>query len=334
MSRNNNRRNNGGGDKIPFEVEEFANASFKKHKKEFKEYFDSKKDLKKDYFDQLIVNLPNVIDWLLRNKHKPVDKIQACKDKCYEKFAGKDSEEFNAHLTKIVEKYGVEDVPNIELLPIILSEIVREVLKHNALEKEKIESGEKDASEADMVQGPDDLYKLINAINKKRIKKAVKKGIPEAVAFDILTVMPVKSAAQYSAFFKVKELFDILYLYSEKEPLPFGMIIKFLFEKGDYRYVIGYALQERKDKYRTFNENQKKFFNDITSWCFIELEDMDKDEIRRILQDYIKVRKRDAAAGKDGNRRYYISSLPEKDYPTINRVVSELSNDPENKKYL
>lgn len=332
MSRNNNRNNNGGGEKIPFEVEEFANASFKKHKKEYKDYFDSKKELRKDYFDQLAANLPNVIEWLLRNKHKPQEKIQNIKDKCYEKFAGENSEEFNAHLTKIVEKYGVEDIPNIELLPIILSEIVREILKHNATEKEKAESGEKDT--ADIVQGPDDLYKLINVINKKRLKKAVKKGIPEAVAFDMLTVMPVKHAAQYSAFYKVKELFDILYLYSDKEPLPFGMIIKFLFDKDDYKYVIGYALQERKDKYRTFNENQKKFFNDITSWCFVELEEMDKTDIRRILSDYIKIRKRDSAAGKDGNRRYYISSLPEKDYPTINEIVSELSRDPENKKYL
>lgn len=323
------QRNNGNGEvKIPQSVTEFANTSLKKHKKKYGDCFDTKKELKRDYFDSLVSLLPDVIDWLLRNKYKPQDKIQDTKDKCYAKFAGENGVDFNKHILKIIDKYGIEDIPNIEFLPIILSEIIKEILKYN----EAQEAG--DAETSDVVQGPDDLYELMNTILKKRLKKAEKKGLPSALAFDALTVMPVKEAAQYSAFFRVKGLFDIMYAYAAQDVVPFGLLMKFLFDKADYKYVIGYALQERKDKYKTFNETQKKLFNDITSWCFNELEEMDRDDVRKVLTDYIKVRKRDAANGKDGNRRYYISSLPNTDYPTIMKVVAELLRTEENRKYL
>ena len=327
MSRKNNNKN-GNDAKIPYAVEDFAEATLKKHKKHYGEYFDSKKELKKDYFDTLVTNLPDVIEWLLRNKHKPQEKIQEVKNQCYAKFAGEDGPEFNKHLTKMIDKYGVEDIPNVEFLPIILSEIIKEIIRYNTQQEAE------DNETKDIVRGPDDLYELMNLILKKRLKKAEKKGIPSALAFDVLTVMPTKEASRFSAFFRVKAVFDIMYLHAEQEAVPFGLTIKFLFNSNDYNYVIGFALQERKDKYKTFNETQKKLFNDITSWCFTELEEMDKDDIRKILTDYIKVRKRDASVGKDGNRRYYISSLPDKDYPTIMKVVNELSRDEENKKYL
>lgn len=322
------RKNNNNGDtKIPYAVEEFAEATLKKHKKHCGDFFDTKKELKRDYFESLVTNLPDTIDWLLKNKHKAQEKIQDIKDQCYAKFAGEGSAEFNKYLVKLIDKYGVNDIPNIEFLPIILSEIIREILKYN-------EGQEAAGNDANIMRGPDDLYELMNLILKKRLKKAEKKGIPSELAFDLLTVMPVKEAAQYSAFFRVKGVFDIMYMYAAQDAVPFGLVIKFLFNREDYQYVIGYALQERKDKFKTFNETQKKLFNDITSWVFTELEDMDKDDIRKILGDYIKVRKRDAAVGKDGNRRYYISSLPEADYPTIMKVVNELSGIPDNKKYL
>lgn len=327
MSRN--RNNNGGDTKIPGTVEDFAKMTLKKHKKHYGEYFDSKKDLKRDYFDSLITNLPDTIDWLLRNKHKPQEKVQEIKNMCYAKFGGADGPEFNKYILKMIDKYGVDDIPNLEYLPIILSELIKEILRYNEQQEAMGEDSAKD-----IVKSPDDLYELMNTILKKRLKKAEKKGIPSAAAFDLLTVMPVKDATKYSAFFRVKGVFDIMYLHAAQDSIPFELTVKFLFDKTDYKYVIGYALQERKDKYKTFNETQKKLFNDITSWCFNELEDMDKDDIRKILNDYIRVRKRDASQGKDSNRRYYISSLPDKDYPSIMKVVSELLRNEENKKYL
>jgi hypothetical protein len=65
------------------------------------------------------------------------------------------------------------------------------------------------------------------------------------------------------------------------------------------------------------------------------MEGMSKSEIREILENYIRVRRRDDGQGKDSNRRYYLSSLPESDYPKIVKCVNELiSANDENKKYL
>jgi hypothetical protein len=84
-----------------------------------------------------------------------------------------------------------------------------------------------------------------------------------------------------------------------------------------------------------FTDNQKKVFNDITNYCFKTMEDMSKDDIIMILKAYVEARRRDERAGKDTNRRYYISSLPESDYPRIIKAVEKMINSNEdNKKYF
>jgi hypothetical protein len=321
------RHNNNNGGNTPNDVKEFANASLKKHKKEYGDYFDSKKALKKDYFDSLIAVLPATIDWLLKNGHKTnVPQIAETKNACYDKFAGELGPDFIKYLTKFVDKFGVEEIENIEYFPIILFEIISDIQKYNA---------EHATDEENQYEEPTELYELANVILKKRMKKAKKRNIPENVAFDLLANMPTKDSAKYGGYSRVRGVFDVLYHYGAELTVPFDTTIEFLFDEGDYKYVIGYALQERKDRYKSFNETQKKLFNDITSWVFLTMEGMSKSEIREILENYIRVRRRDDGQGKDSNRRYYLSSLPESDYPKIVRCVNDLilAND-ENKKYL
>lgn len=324
MGYNNNRKNE--TTKIPTAVKNFAKASYKKHKKEWRDMFDSKKALRKDYFDQLIVDMPEVIEWLLTNSHKQQDHIQEMVAECRRKFvSGDDGPDFIAHITKLIKDYGVDEIPNIEYFPIILGEIIADIIRYNS----------EHSSSEEKMEGPDDLYKLSTTILKKRIKKAMKKGIPEDITFDILSIVPMKDAIRYGQYFRAKQLLELLYVHAETVAIPFNLIMKTFVDDEYYKFIIGYALQERKDKYRKYNELQKKLFNDITTWIFDELEQMSDSEIRKILNNYIGVRKRDAANGKDSNRRYYISSLPKSDYPNITGVVEELlSNNAENKKYL
>lgn len=316
-----NKHQKGG---IPESVRDFAEITFKEFKADNKGYFDSKKELKRDYFATLANDLPDVIDWVLRNGHIQKPEIQEIKSKCYEKLAGDRGPEFIEYLTKYVKSDLTMD--NIEFLPIILHEIISDIVKFNEEHKEQPDQ---------MVEKPDDLFKLYEVILKKRIEKAKKKGIPEDLIFDLLGVMPVKDAAKYSGFFRVRGIFEILYRYAETHPVAFDTVIKFLFYEDDYRYIIGYALQERRDKCKSFNETQKKLFNDINEWIFPALEDLDKGDIKDILENYIGVRKRDAAQGKDSTRRYYISSLPTSIYPRIGKAVEQIkNNDSEAEKYL
>ena len=323
MSKKGNK-NRGNG--IPMEVRDFATMTLKKYKKENGDYFDSKKELKKDYFASMSYDLPAVIDWVLRNGHIQNQEVQEIKNGCYQKLAGEEGPAFIKYLTKYVDDYGLE-MPNIEFLPIILHEIIGDIIKYNEEHKEQPD---------EQIAPPDDLFGLAEKILKKRLKKAKKKGFQENLAFDLLCILPSKEATQYAAFFRTRAVFDTLYNYATTIPtLNFGAIIEFLYAETDYRFVIGYALQERKEKYKNFNENQKKLFNDINEWIFNELEKLEKDDIQDILENYIKVRKRDASQGKDGNRRYYVSALPSSIYPKICKVVERIKNsDAEAEKYL
>ena len=112
--------------------------------------------------------------------------------------------------------------------------------------------------------------------------------------------------------------------------------MKVVFKGDDYvPSIITFALLERKEKISGFNDTQKKLFNSITEYCFKTMEDMKKDDIVAILKAYTEARKRDESQNKDTNRRYYISSLPESDYPRILKVVSKIIElDEDMKKYF
>ena len=118
-----------------------------------------------------------------------------------------------------------------------------------------------------------------------------------------------------------------MYFHSKTKKIDFKNVIKLLIDEEYYDVIISYALQERKEKFQKFNESQKVFFNDISSWVFDELEEMDKSTIESILKTYVKSRKRDDEANKDGNRRYFISSLPDSMYPKICKIVEKMEKE-------
>ena len=66
MKQNQNRKV-----RIPDEVKEFGKAKYKKYKKENKEYFDSKKEMKESFYSSQAYNLQYVIDFLVQKKHLP-----------------------------------------------------------------------------------------------------------------------------------------------------------------------------------------------------------------------------------------------------------------------
>ena len=49
------------------------------------------------------------------------------------------------------------------------------------------------------------------------------------------------------------------------------------------------------------------------------MEEMDRSGIESILKTYVETRKRDESNGRDGNRRYFIKSLPDSDYPRVRK---------------
>lgn len=315
--------NNKKGFKIPEDVKSLLKLDFKKFKKKNKDYYDSKKELKSAYYAQELDLFPAAIQLVVRYGH--IAEVKETKEAIYARLTDPD---FIKYLRKEL-KNGFE-FDNMELLPVVINDIVIQANKQLASMKEE-------NPEAEIELDLSDIVEISHMILKKKLKKFKKAGIDEALAFDVLSVIPTTNILKKSQYFHIRSLFTVLYEHAKTKEIDFGKVIKCLF-KGEDDYVpsiITFALLERKEKIGNFNETQKKLFNDITEYAFKTMEDMKKDDILAIMKAYVSSRKRDESQNKDSNRRYYISSLPESDYPKILKVVEKMIKMDENiKKYF
>ena len=318
MAKRNNKNNK--EFKIPSDAKELAKLSFKKFKKESKGYYDSKKELKAAYYAHVIDLLPESIKLLVRYGH--LDAVKETKEAIYAKITEK---AFVKALAKEL-KNGLE-MEELIYFPNVVYDILSIATKAVQASKEKGE---------DLSIDLDDLVELSQIILKKKIKKLKKAGVDENVAFDILSVIPTPKILDKSQYYHIREFFSVLYQHAKTKDIDFEKVMKVVFKGDDYvPSIITFALLERNEKISGFNDTQKKLFNSITEYCFKTMEDMKKDDIVAILKAYTEARKRDESQNKDTNRRYYISSLPESDYPRILKVVSKIIElDEDMKKYF
>ena len=292
-------------------------------KKEHIDY-DGKKERNELFYSYLLDYFPDTVEYLVRYGHIKNDKVQEIKDKADVHLA---SSMFIEKLTKSVKKN--EDIENIKLFPILLREYIIATNKYNIEGKE---SGDNSFVE----KSTDDLYKLIKVIMKKKLKKFKKAGIDDDLALDMVSIIPTCDILSFNQRFYLRMFFNYVYEHAKTKTVDFEKLAKLVFKEEYYPLVITFALLERKEKYATLNDSQKALYLKISDWAFNTMEnDMDVDEIERIIKAYINGRKRDDEAGKDGVRRYTLSSLSEQDYSNIVKVVNRIkANNPNVEKYL
>ena len=285
----------------------------------------SKKDEKQYFWEDKLACLGPTILFLCKYGNLQDENVKEIKDLSYAQFCERD-QKLVKKIIKTIKKGDYDMIENLEYLPIILREIMTEATKY----KEQLI---KEGDEPVPIEGMAEICELIL---KKKIKKLVKKGIPENLAYDMLLVVPEKDALKFNRYTRARQLFDVLYLYAGNNiNIDVKLVLKSLIDNNDYPLIISYALQERKEKFKGFNDVQMKFVVETNEWIFDQLEDMDDHEIKQIIENYIRVRSKDATQGKDGNRRYFLSSLPESDYPNITRVIKMIkNNNPDAEKYL
>lgn len=309
--------------KIPGDAKDLAKLTLKKFKKESGEYYDSKKDLRRGYYSQVVEYLPESIKLLVWYGNRP--EVKEIKDSIYNKITDKG---FIKYLKKLV-KDG-ESFDNMDLLPNIIYDIVREAQR--AVDAEHV-----DDPNAKVEYELDDMIELSQLILKKKLKKMAKAGIPENVAFDALSIIPSASILKKSQFYHLRSLFSVLYEHAKKTKFSFEPLVKVLL-KDDKDYtgaLITFALLERKEKLSNFTDSQRDLFLEITNYSLKTLEDMSKEEIYIILKKYVDIRKNDEAKNKDTNRRFYLASLPSDDYPHITKTIEKICSSDENlKKYF
>ena len=298
-------------------------SSLKKFKKEYGDKDMKKKVLIKSHALFLIDYLPDAIDFVVRYGHIQDRDVQETKAKIYEVLA---SEDFVKVLREEIK--GGAKIENIILLPIIIRDIIQKTQKENArLLAENPESKIYDMS---------DEVKLSQLILKKKLKKFDKEGIAEDLAFDCLSVIPDDKILASSQNYRIKMLMDVLYEKAKTEKVPFEKIVDVVFGEAWYPVICVFALLERKEKFGTLTDEQKVLYLDISNWVFNTMEKkLDKDELSEVLNVYVRSRRRDESRGKDGNRRYVLSTLSEQDYPNVTSFIKKLiASDDTLKKYL
>ena len=308
--------------KIDRDVKEFAKADFKKFKKHNKGYYD-KKEIKEQYAQYLIELLPEVILFLVNQGHLKDQEVQRVKLECQKKIADPD---FIKLIKKEVKKGN--EIPNLRLFPIICKELLTDTKAYN--DKVLAEGGtEKDTFDMS------DVAELSRLILKKKIKKMTENGVPEDLAFDVLSIIPFKGAIKNSRFYRIKSFFDCVYEHAKDKEFKFDEVVNAIIDEEYIPVAIAFALLERKEKFGKLNETQKACYLDISNWCFATMEKMNAKLLEDTIVTYIKGRKRDEEQKKDGNRRYALITLSETDYPRIVKTIEKVvSRNEEYKKYL
>lgn len=320
MSRR-NRSNNGRQFTLSQDVKDFASASLKKYKKTVSKdpWMDTdKKSIKKGYYNYLIDMLPDVTETLVFNGNN-----QAVKDmttSIYEKLMNPD---FIKRLGKLIDSEGKDAFENADLYPVVINGMLRTA-------KEWTKKLQEEAKDGNISINTEDLVDLQMKLLKKRMKKMKKAGVPDAIAFDVLCVLPKPQLLERSGGYWMRQVFNVLYEHAKTtKEIPFEKIVEVLITEEFYPTLITTMLLERKEIYVQMTDQQKEFFNSCTEWMFNQMESMNKAVIYEILQSYADVRKRDKAQGRDSNRRYFMSSLPDTDFPKICKVLAKLEDESE-----
>ena len=325
MAKKNKHGNNGrdGGIKINKDTELFVKMSYDSYKKKNRDLYDSKKELVRSYFLYLIDLLPDTIEFCVRYGHINRPEIQNAKNGVYNKLT---DPKFVKILTKEIEEGN--KIGNIKLLPLLIKEILMDV---------------KQANDAALAQDPNakvinmtDMVELSQLILKKRLKKMKNAGVPSAIAFDALSVIPTDAVMEFSRPHYISSLYNCLYEHARTEQVPFESVMNVIVDEEFYPSFIVFALLERKERFMKLTDAQKSLYLDISTWCFNIMEKkLDRKPMEQIIRMYIDGRKRDESNGRDSNRRYALASLSSVDYPRIAKVINAMiAEDDSVKKYL
>ena len=311
MSENKNKNR---GFKFHENVEHFlflvSEKGQKKMKKEYKKY--SKKDRKEIIMGELLECFPEVVWTLTRYSRTP--EVIKVKEEIYDVLCDK-------KFIKLVKESYEEDkdsIKNIKMFPCVIYDMVQTYAKHKA---EILKENPKAQVECE------EITKLVNlgkVILKSKIKKLVKAGIDEDLAFDLACILPDENMLKYDDKYRIALLLKAIYENAKTKDINIEKVMKVIVTKEYYPRAILTAMLEKRENYANLTEKQQKAFTDITTWTFNSLEDYDKEIIMSIIKKYVDVRKRDKEQNKDSARRLFLSALPESDYPEINKVMKKM----------
>ena len=309
--------------KIPKTVVSFCAEDWKGFKKHHMDEYESKKEAKFAYYEDLNEYLPDVIEFMVKYGHIKDANVQNVKEDVHHKLVDAG---FIKFLKEELED-GIE-LPRIKWLPIIITDILSRVSEYNA----ELLARDPNAKTYDM----SDLVNLSRLIVKKKLKKLTKNDVDPNLAFDCLCVIPKTDIMEVSINYRISRLNSVMYEHAKTKKVPYGTIIETLIDSKYYPSVCLFTLLERKEKFGTLNDSQKSLYLDISTWTLNYMEkEMSDSELMGTFKAYLRNCSRDDLNGKGGNRRHALSTLSASDYPRIAAITEKMiANDESNRKYL
>lgn len=343
MSNHNDKRNDTREFEIPEDVRHFCKASLKKFKKKYGDEFDSKKEMARAFYYELLEYLPDTIDFLVQNAsivYSNNPRLQDAKNEFIE-IRERVKEAINEDFLKVLKKAikNGEEIKKIKLFPIILREFI---LEYKDMD---IEAKAKNPNISDELHGNwiSEAIDTGYAIMKKKVNKLAEKLGNDDLALDLYFVLPTDSLLQKSQVYRIRALMDTMFSHAERdEVVDFNQIMKTMISEEYYPAIIKYALMEYRQKdgrdvrdTLSAHKTAVDLYNQITIWCFDTMEKFDKDLLKELLNRYIKERKTADDQNKDHPRRFCLNAVSETDYPrTVACIKSIKANDANAEKYF
>ena len=341
---NHDKRNNTREFEIPEDVRQFCKASLKKFKKKYGDDFESKKEMARAFYYELLEYLPDTIDFIVQNAsiiYSNNPRLQDAKNdfiEIRERVKAQMNEDFLKVLKKAI-KNG-DEIKKIKLLPIILREFILEYKDMDVEAKAKNPNISSDELHSDWISAAIDVGYVIM---KKKVNKLAEKLGNDDLALDLYFVIPTDSLLQKSQLYRIRALMDTMFSHADRdEPVDFKQIMKSLVGEEYYPAIIKYALMEYKQKdgrdvrdTLSAHKTSIDLYNQITIWCFETMEGFDKDLLKELLLRYIKERKTADDQNRDHPRRFCLNSVSETDYPRVVACIKSIkSNDANAEKYF
>lgn len=313
MSKNRNNRQLD----IPKDVLKLSKMTLKKFKKrvsdEGEDY--SKKELKKAYYDEVIDYLPDTIEFLIRYGHIQTNEMKEIRNSIYGKIA---DHKFIKYISKEID--DGEEFRNMKLLPAIIRDIITEVKTQEERDKQQNPN-------ADITYDTSDILGLAELILKKKIKKAEKElEIDPDIALDLLMVIPHKSLLKDRQInYRLRIFISVLYEHAKtKKDINYENCLKLVGLDEYAQSVVVFNLLERRSRFNNFNENQQQLYVSINEWMLNQLEDLNKTDLESVLKLYTDLRKKDASQNRDEDRRYFLKSAPEDEFPNLKKCINHM----------
>lgn len=124
--------------------------------------------------------------------------------------------------------------------------------------------------------------------------------------------------------YRLRLFMNVLYEHAKTADINYESCLKLVGLNEYAQSVVVFNLLERRSKFNNFNENQQKLFIAINEWMLNQLEEMNRTDLESVLKLYTDLRKRDASQNRDEDRRYFLKSVPEDEFPNLKKVINHM----------